>query len=219
MNMSKERYMEYASVGQRVSAALIDWTLTMFCSVIGGIGIAIVFLISAIVTYKEYMGASFAPLATVVIVFPASLSIAPLAYLIHAFNSEFGDTYGNRQMRISIRTIEMKRINKRRAILRHILGSPLLMSMLLSITPLWTPYIIIVILGEWFEILDELAESIANMSLYFWFIWGVPAVSVFVVAPVLALANHVYMIFDIRNRGWQDRIAGTVVIKNSINTL
>ena len=108
--------------------------------------------------------------------------------------SSKGNTLGHRLFGLRIVDGNGEIIGRRRALGRHVLGSPLLLAYVF-------PIIVLYLVAALFN-----AHLIGTMATY-WIFWGL------IVAAVLAIANHVWMGFDAEGRGWHDWVVGTVVVR------
>ncbi|MCY4475971.1 MAG: RDD family protein [Chloroflexi bacterium] len=201
-----------APVWRRFMAGLIDWVLALIGGAVGGVFVAIGFLVFAVFAHDPYGGANFAPLAAMALYFPASWVVATLILLFFAYrSSNRGATPGHRLARLMIIETEGGRIGRRTALIRLVLGSPFL---LVPYVGFAIGYVLFAFVGYWGD-LPRVVEDVADDYLGWVLLlipFGLPAFLGLVAPVILASTNHLWMVFDGENRGWHDVLTGTVVV-------
>ena len=111
--------------------------------------------------------------------------------------SSMGDTFGHRMFGMRITATNAERIGRRRALVRQILGSPVM-----------SVYIFPTV---FFRLVDVLFDfTLAGTVVANWLIWGMIALL------NLVWLNLFWMVFDRRWRGWDDVVVGTVVVRGRV---
>ena len=181
---------EIASIRRRVLAAIVDWTIGTIISAALGFLLAISLLfvhVSTNLTGREQIiGGDFAGL--IVLCWPviAGLAGTPIVQLIFAYRmGSRGTTPGHGKLNLAVQRADGGGVGRRRALLRSLAGSPSLLA----------PYLFIVVI------------ILSPFSFYFVFFASVVAVL------LVAIANHVWMLLDDKNRGLHDLMVDTVVIR------
>ena len=196
--------VEYASARTRLCAGLFDWVISLLI----GLGIAFVLgIVVAVIgaaTHDPSDGADFSMLAIIFVPMIWGPVIAMVRYAMLALRVADGrSTPGHDQQGISIEAIDGNPLGRWRAFKRQWVGSPMVMILSFVIGPLFA-------LDNLFDLFDisygrwNDAISILSTILF---------VAMFVGAPALSIANHVWMAIDTKGRGWHDRLFGTVVVK------
>ena len=109
-------------------AGLIDWVLARIGGAVGGVFVAIGFVVFAAFAHDPHGGANFAPLVAMFLYFPASRVVATLILLFFAYGSSSrGATPGHRLARLMIVETDGDRIGRGTALIRQVLGSPFLL--------------------------------------------------------------------------------------------
>ncbi len=103
--------------------------------------------------------------------------------------SSGGDTFGHRRFGLRVAMVDGGCIGWRRALTRQFLGSPLLFAYFLPVS-------IGFLIGAW--------ETV------YWLTWGL------IVAAVVAMGNHFWMVLDDQGQGWHDQLVGTVVVRDRV---
>ena len=187
---------DFGLVWRRLAAGIVDWLL-----LIGWVFVAvmIVAVATAIVgLFSEYSFRTNFGAGILYFGFSVACVVVVLRHVLVVFRvSSKGDTLGHRLFGLRIVDRSGEIIGWRRALGRHILGSPLLFAYVF-------PIIVLYLVAASFN-----AHLIGAMATY-WLLWGL------IVVAVLAIANHVWMAMDDRGRGWHDLIFGTVVVRDGI---
>ncbi len=192
----KERpNFEVAPVWIRLLAGVVDWLVVLAW----GAGLGIVAALFFGLLNVSSFGLNFI-LGSIFLGFPIMCVVVVWKQVAIAFRiSSTGQTLGHQLLGFRIATKNKEVIGRRRALVRQILGSPLLFAHFLPMIPL-------IPVAVFIDLIGGLGDAIVTN----WLIWGLG------VAAVLAIANHVWMAMDVRGRGWHDRLTGTVVVRDGL---
>ena len=179
------RHYGFGWVWRRLIAGLVDWLLVIVWGLLAAVSVAVAIATTGL--FNEYYLLYFG--------FPVACVAVVLRHVVAVFRvSSKGDTLGHRLFGLRIVERKGEIIGRGRALVRQMLGSPLLCAYVL-------PMIVLYLFAELFN-----ANLIATVATY-WLLWGL------IVSAVLAIANHIWMGFDAEGRGWHDWVAGTVVVR------
>ncbi|MCY4475970.1 MAG: RDD family protein [Chloroflexi bacterium] len=201
-----------APVWRRFVAGLIDWVLALFGGAVGGVFVAIGFIVVATIVHDDTDGANMSLVGAVFLYYPASWVVATLILLLFAYRSSSrGDTPGHRLVQLRIVGTDGGTIGRGRALVRQVLGSPFLVLPYLGFT---IGIFSLVVVGYWIDLPRVVGYATSNLPE--WTFGALPFILLSIVGLVgpviLAPTNHVWMIFDGENRGWHDVLTGTVVV-------
>lgn len=195
---------EYASAYRRLIAGLYDWLISLMI----GFGISLILgIVAAVIgsaTHGPYDGADLSILLILFVPIFYTPVIAAVRYAIFALRVADGrSTPGHDRLGMRIEAIDGNPIGRWRAFKRQWFGSPAVMFLSLGMGPLLALQAVSDLFefsyGTWSDPISMLFETVFAASL--------------IAAPVLAIANHVWMAVDGKGRGWHDRLFGTVVVK------
>ena len=197
-----ESYDEYASVGRRLVAGVVDWVIAIGWGALVGLLGAIGFYVVFNPTHGVQIGAGL------IYVFPSvALIVIALTHVMSGLMvSSKGASFGQRLVRLRVVAMDGVPISWRRGVVRQFAGSPLLLFYVIPMFFLITVSLVL----TWLSALDYATGRVADVVrpiAFNWLRWA------FVVSVVLAVANHVWMVLDSQRRGWQDVMAGTVVVR------
>ncbi len=185
---------EVASVWLRLLAGVVDWVVAIGWGLLVA-GIVSIVLAAVLTVISEY---SFGVnLAAALLYF--GLLIAFMVMIFRHLAVGFrvaskGDTVGHRLFKLRIVAVDGCLLGRDYAVVRQFLGSPLLFGYI-------SPIVLFYIVVQMFNI-----NSLVDAEVY-WIYWG------WILSAVLAVANHVWMVFDAKGRGWHDWVARAVVVK------
>ncbi len=186
------RYYGFGWVWRRLVAGLVDWLMVMGWVLLAAVSIA--FTTAIVGLFSEYSFQTNFGAGLLYFGFPVACVVAVLRQVLAVFRvSSTGDTLGHQLFGLRIVDRNGEIIGRGRALWRHILGSPLVFVNVL-------PVVVLYLIASSFNV--ELIDVVAT----YWLLLGL------IVFPVLGIANHVWMGFDVEGRGWHDWIAGTVVV-------
>ena len=181
---------EIASIRRRVLAAIVDWIIGTIISAALGFLLAITVLIVHYNTNwtgrEEIIGADFTPLIVLYLPIIVGLAGTPIVQLIFAYRmGSRGTTPGHGQLNLAVQRADGGGVGRRRALLRSLAGSPCLL----------VPYLVFILFSssDWFAIFAIFASVVAVL--------------------LVAIANHLWMLLDAKNRGLHDLMVDTVVVQ------
>ena len=192
-SLEGRRYHGFGWVWRRLMAGLVDWLLVIGWGLFAGVSIAVA--TATVLLFTEYSFQINFVAGLLYFGFPVACVAVVLRHVVAVFRvSSKGDTLGHRLFGLRIVERKGEIIGRGRALVRQMLGSPLLCAYVL-------PMIVLYLFAELFN-----ANLIATVATY-WLLWGL------IVSAVLAIANHVWMGFDAEGRGWHDWVTGTMVVR------
>ena len=192
VDLRERRSYEYARVWRRLIAGLADWLV----AVVLGLSAAALYAVpTTFVVWGDYsFDANFLS-GMMYFGAPVGYGVMVVWHVVIAFRvASKGDTMGHRLFGMRIVRADGDRINWRRALVRQILGSPVLAVLILS------------------TVIFRLAHLLVDFTLVRtaagkWLMWGELA------WLNLVWLNLFWMVFERRWRGWHDVVVGTVVVR------
>ena len=202
-SLSDGRNHEIAPVSRRLAAGIVDWVVAIGWGVSAAVVVAIV---TGLVFLGDYSFQVNFGAGLLYFGLPVTYGVLILRHVFNAFRvSSKGDTLGHRLCGLRIMRIGGQEISLGRSLVRQYLGSPFLFAY-------GVPMILLIPIGVFINPFSGVNRS-SNVLTYLWdtvatnwIIWGLG------VAVVLAIVNHVWMMFDAKGRGWHDWLVGTVVV-------
>ena len=191
VDLRERRYYEYARVWRRLIAGLVDWLVAI---VLGFVAAALYAVPTTFVVWGDYsFNANFFS-GMMYFGAPAGYGVMVVWHVVIAFRvASKGDTMGHRLFGMRIVRADGGQISRRRALVRQILGSPVMSVYLL-------PTVCFRVVNDLFGF--TLARTPAEMLI--WVMLGLLN---------LVWLNLFFMVFDRRWRGWHDVVVGTVVVR------
>ena len=191
VDLRERRYYEYARVWRRLIAGLVDWLVAI---VLGFVAAALYAVPTTFVVWGDYsFNANFFS-GMMYFGAPVGYGVMVVWHVVIAFRvASKGDTMGHRLFGMRIVRADGGQISRRRALVRQILGSPVMSVYLL-------PTVCFRVVNDLFGF--TLARTPAEMLI--WVMLGLLN---------LVWLNLFFMVFDRRWRGWHDVVVGTVVVR------
>ena len=192
VDLRERRHYEYARVWRRLIAGLVDWLVAI---VLGLLAAALYAVPTTFVVWGDYsFNANFLS-GMMYFGAPVGYGVMVVWHVVIVFRvASKGDTMGHRLFGMRMVRADGGQISRRRALLRQILGSPVM-----------SVYIFPTV---FFRLVDVLFDfTLAGTVVANWLIWGMIALL------NLVWLNLFWMVFDRRWRGWHDLVVGTVVVR------
>ena len=189
---------EYAPVGRRLMAGLLDWVVAM---VWGGV-VMVIFFAPAWLGWYSFE-TNFVTRLIYYFGLPVANGVVMLRFMFNAAKvTSRGETFGHRSFGLRIVKAGGGRIGWERALARQCLGSPVIFG---YFSPLvWS------LIGVVFNLLEGSNDALDRYEDAYRILrsWGPIALM------ALALAHHVVMGIDRKRRGLHDAVLGTVVVRD-----
>ena len=191
VDLRERRSYEYARVWRWLIAGLADWLMAI---VLGLLGAALYAVPTTFVVWGDYsFNANFFS-GMMYFGAPVGYGVMVVWHVVIAFRvASKGDTMGHRLFGMRIVRADGGQISRRHALVRQILGSPVMSVYLL-------PTVCFRVVNDLFGF--TLARTPAEMLI--WVMLGLLN---------LVWLNLFFMVFDRRWRGWHDVVVGTVVVR------
>ena len=214
----EDRY-EFASVFERLMAGMFDWIVAGFAGGILGGGVYFIYLYwaarnAAVGSWGHPLyGPAYPPPSDGIgLGVPEMLVGVTVVHFAFSFMVAWGGKKpGHHLLGLSVKSSDRDRIGWKRALLRESIGSPCMSLPYLMLIILISVYYSIRFLAIWIDPLYGVLGPGTPAASNFWdtAIYG-PLIGV----PIIVVANQIWMMIDIQNRGLNDRIVGTVVVRD-----
>ena len=184
----------FASPKRRVTAAFVDWVITLALAVLLG------YVYISWIVYDNGEHPTGQVALGIVFIWPlATYVFAVIIHMVFAFGiGAAGETPGQRCLGLSVQRTDGSPVGRRRALFRGFIGSPCVLTLSLASVLLVIPFF-----------LEKLFDVPEFGWVPFWFF----AMLAVAAAPFLFVANHVIMSGDAKHQGIHDLIADTFVVK------
>lgn len=194
--------LEYASVGRRLIASLLDWVVALVSGIVGSVLVQVSWAFSEPRPFEENLVSGITVWAI-----PAFWLVVLMTHVaLGCMVSSKGDTLGHRLLGLRIVKPDGKRIGRRCSLVRQFSGSLLLTAYVLPMFVLIAVSIYVAQRTNEYMPLTWISEPV-NTAGRHWLVWGL------VISLLLIAINHVFMHRDSEGKGWHDELAGTVVVK------
>lgn len=193
---------EYASVGRRLMAGLLDWVVAFGIGVVGAALVQVVWAFFELGSFERNLVSGITIWSIPALLLTAALAQAAFGLLV----SSQCYTAGHGLMGLRVMKPDGTRIGLGRSLARQIVGSPLLVVYLLPLSILMVAWVVIIQRANEYMPLTWIGDPVRSVTQHWW-VWGL------VGSLVLIAINHAMMKLDAVGQGWHDKIAGVVVVK------
>ena len=213
-----------ATFGERAFAGFVDWAVALFVGLAVGASVTVYYVYATAESSVAFDGRrtlelnwyvfGTAETGGILLFEPMVFLVATIVHFVSAIMLGWGiNTLGYRAFRLSVKRDNLDSLGVTRCVLHRFIGSPGLV----------LPYLLIVSLGvlfgtlKGFEVVfDQRFDLLGILSDPVTRIWSVGVYVYWILAPVLVVLNHVWILKTAKGRAPHDIMLDTVMVQDRI---